>query len=101
MRRGIHEGLGDGDDKERRPGVPDELSDEPNVEPRDPQSVQVEPGGETKAEQNGCAAHEDADAEVDGEVAGTCRDAPTEVESTETRRDAPVEGERWSATTHE
>ena len=101
MRRGIHEGLGDGDDEERRPGVPDELSDEPNIEPRDPQSVQVEPGGETEAEQNGCAAHEDADAEVDGEVAGTCRDAPAEVESTETRRDAPVEGERWSATTHE
>jgi hypothetical protein len=94
------EGPGEGDDEERRPGVPDEPSDEPNVEPQDPQSVQVEPGGETEARRNECAAHEDANAEVNGEVAGTHRDVQVEVESAQTRRDTTSEGERARATAH-
>jgi hypothetical protein len=79
------EGPGEGDDEERRPGVPDEPFDEPNVELRDPQSVQVEPGGDTDAERNRCATLESADAEIDGRVVGTCRDAQVEVESARTR----------------
>ena len=100
--RGVQEGPGDGDDEERRPGVPDEPPDEPYGEPRNPEGVEVEPGGKAGGvERNGCAAHDDADAEVDGEVAETRRDAEVEVESVETRREASVEAEEWSASTHE
>ena len=95
--RGVQEGPGDGDDKECQPRRPDE----PPNEARNPADVQVEPGGETEAEQIERAAHEDAGAEVDGEVAETRRDAEVEVESAGTRRGTSVEGERWSATTHE
>ena len=100
--RGVQEGPGDGDDEERRSGVPDEPPDEPYGEPRNPEGVKVEPGGKAgKVERNGCAAHDDADAEVDGEVAETRRDTEVEVESVETRREASVEAEEWSASTHE
>ena len=99
--RSVQEGPGDGDDEEGRPGVPDEPPDEPEIEPHDPADVQVEPGGETEVERIEHAAHEDANAEVDGEVAETRRDAEVEVESAGTRRGTSVEGERWSATTHE
>ena len=100
--RGVQEGLGDGDDEERRPGVPDEPPDEPYGEPRNPEGVKVEPGGKAgKVERNGCAAHENADAEVDGEVVGIHRDAEVEMESAGTRRGTSVEGERWSVMTHE
>ena len=50
MLRSIQEGLGDGDDEECRPGVPDEPSDKPSVERRDPAGAQVNPGGKIKPE---------------------------------------------------
>ena len=53
-------------DKERRPGWPDEPPDKPYGAPRNPDSVQVEPGGETEAKRDGSAAHECADAAADG-----------------------------------
>jgi hypothetical protein len=83
--RDVDEDPGEVGGEERRPGVPDEPFDEPNVEPRDLQSVQVEPGGDTEAERNRCATLESADAEIDGRVVGTCRDAQVEVESARTR----------------
>ena len=98
--RGVQEGPDD-DDDEGRPGVPDEPSDEPSVESRGPADVQVEPGGETEAERNGCVVHEDTDAAVDGEVARAYQDAEVEVESAETHREASVEAEEWSASAHE
>ena len=90
--RSVEEDPGDdgGEGSER----PDEPPDEPRGESGGPTDVQVEPGGETKAERIECAAHEDAGAEVDGEAAETRRDAEVEVESAGTRRGTSVEGER-------
>ena len=95
--REVEDGPDDGDDEERRPGVP--TPDEPYGKARDPEGVQVEPGGETgEVERNRCATHESADAEVAGEVAGTHRDVQVEVDSARTRGNASIEGERASAT---
>ena len=94
----VQEGLGENIDEECRPRRPGE----PPNEARNPTDVQVEPGGKTgEVKRNGCTAHDDADAEVDGEVADTHRDVQNEVESMETRWEASTEGECWSATTHE
>ena len=60
-------GAGDGDE-ERRPVRPDKPSSNAQVELRDSEDVQVEPGGETKARRSGSVAHENADAAVDEEV---------------------------------
>ena len=64
--RGVQEDLGVDGDEERRPGWPDEPPDKPYGAPRDPDRVQAEPGGKTAVEQDGSAAHEDADATIDG-----------------------------------
>jgi hypothetical protein len=99
--REVEGGVGDGDDDERRPEKHDEPSNDPAIEPRDPKDVQVEPGGETsEAERSKHTAHEDADAEVDGEAIGKHRDVQVEVESAQTRRDTTREGERARATAH-
>jgi hypothetical protein len=92
--RDVDEDPGEVGGEERRPARPDES-------PVEPRGVQVEPGGETgEAERSKRAAHEDADAEVDGEVVGTRRDAQVEVESTQMRCDTTSEGERARATVH-
>ena len=48
--RGVERGPGDDGDKGRRPGMPDEPPDQPYGAPSDPDSVQVEPGGQTAVE---------------------------------------------------
>jgi hypothetical protein len=83
--RSVEEGAGEDVDEERRAGRPDEPPDRPYVETREPKDVQVEPGGETEAERNGCATLESADTEIDGRVVGTCRDVQVEVESARMR----------------
>ena len=79
--REVEDGPGEDGDEERRPRRPDEPPGEPQVESAGPTDVEVEPGGETgEVECNKCAARENADADVDGEVAWACRDADVEVE---------------------
>ena len=79
--REVEDGPGEDGDEERRPRRPDEPPGEPQVESAGPTDVEVEPGGETgEVECNRCAARENADADVDGEVAWACRDADVEVE---------------------
>ena len=63
--RGVEESPGVDGDKECRPGWPGETPDKPYGAPHDPNSVQVEPGGETVAGRNQDVAHGDADAGTD------------------------------------
>ena len=72
MSRAIKEGPGEDDEEEHRPERPDEPSNKLQVKSGGPTDVQVEPGGETKAEQIKRAAHKDVGAEVDRKVAETC-----------------------------
>ena len=49
--QGVQEGLGNGDDEEHRPSVPDEPPNELYGKAHNPKGIQVKPGGEiSKAE---------------------------------------------------
>ena len=62
------EAAGNNGDEERQPGRPDELPNRPQVESTEPADVQVEPGGETDAEQKGSIMLESTDTGINGEV---------------------------------
>ena len=85
----------DGSD-ERRPGMADEPPDEAQVESRGPDSVQVEPGGETEARRNGGVTHECADTGIDGMAEEAHGDVQFEAERSATCPNASIEGERGS-----
>ena len=72
-------------------------SGETQVESRDPTGAQVEPGGETNVEQDGSAAHEDADAMVDSMAEEAHGGVQDQAERSATCRNASIEGERGSA----
>jgi hypothetical protein len=79
--REVEGGPADDGDEGRRPGRFDGPPDRPYDETRDPEGVQVEPGGETEARRNGSAAHEDADAVADGRAEEAHPDVQVEIES--------------------
>ncbi|KAH0829128.1 hypothetical protein J3R83DRAFT_2604, partial [Lanmaoa asiatica] len=95
---------GEDGDETRRPGKPTEPPDgaeEVHSMCADPAAtVQVEPGGETIVQRNGCLTLESADAAVDREVVWTCRDVQDEVDRSTTRRNVSIEGERWCTRAH-
>jgi hypothetical protein len=97
--------------EERRAGKPNEPPRQSLVESRDPREVEVEPGGKTgEAERSKHAAHENADAEANGDVVWTCQDVQVEVESARTRvrgsatvyarSTKTVSAARWTSRTH-
>ena len=86
---------------ERRPGMADEPPDEAQVESRGPDSVQVEPGGETESRRNGGVMHGDADAGIDDRAEEAHGDVQFKAERSATCRDESIAGERWSARPHE
>ena len=67
--RGVGECPGEVGDDAKQPGTLEEPPGEAQVETPDPNDVQVEPGGETgEVEPDGNVAHEDADADFNGDA---------------------------------
>ena len=95
--RDIEESPGIDGNEERRPGWPDGPPDKPYGAPRDPNSVQVEPGGETVARRNQDVAHGDADAGTDGSAEEAHGDVQSEVARSGVRQERSIEGERGIA----
>jgi hypothetical protein len=65
--RDFEEGAGEDDDDERRAG--ERTPRRAYLESRDPEDVQVDPGGDTDVKRNESVAPESADTVIDGEVA--------------------------------
>ena len=101
LSRGVEESLGVDGNEEGRPGWPDEPPDKPYGAPHDPDSVQVEPGGETIAGRNRDIAHECADAAADVRAEEAHADVQDKAERSATCQDESIAGGRWSARLHE
>jgi hypothetical protein len=64
--KNVEDGAGEDDDEERRAGELYGPPDEPCNESRDPEDVQVDPGGDTDVKRNESVAPESADTVIDG-----------------------------------
>jgi hypothetical protein len=82
-----------------RAGEPYEPPDEPYNESRDPEDLQVDPGGDTDVKINESVAPASADTVIDGEVAGTYELRRLRG-SVETHQEAAIEAGGRSATAH-
>ena len=94
--RGSTEAMDEVDDDDDSPGKAHEPSIMPHEAPHDPNSVQVEPGGETVARRSGSAAHEDADGTTDSRAEEAHSDVQFEVGGSATCQNVLIKGERGS-----